>query len=106
MTEQNYKSSIRPAACASNCSPTQNTSSDILRENAAIIIQSRYRRLLERHNFLKMMKAICLVQAVMHAWLTVKKSTKLNDFNFASIREFPSEELRRVVRFVAERQFC
>ncbi|KAK8629474.1 hypothetical protein V6N13_078315 [Hibiscus sabdariffa] len=194
MTEQNYKSSVRPAASASNCSPSQNASSDILRgylvlifvycshvlviatshgksvhsefnslgsetilenlcislrlsrfygllklnmvsltlglsfafimnsisavsnicfltlpplhnatENAAIIIQSHCKRLIERRNFLKMMKAICLVQAVIRVWLTVKKNTELNKFNFASVQEFPSEELRRVVRFVVER---
>ncbi|KAK8592272.1 hypothetical protein V6N13_062858 [Hibiscus sabdariffa] len=103
MTEQNYKSSLRPAAAASNCSPAQNASSDILRENAAIIIQSHYKRLIERGNFLKMLKAICLVQAVIRVWLTVKKNTELNKFNFASVEEFPSEELRRVVRFVVER---
>ncbi|KAL4309998.1 hypothetical protein GQ457_01G042960 [Hibiscus cannabinus] len=139
MTEQNYKSSVRPAASASDCSPSQNASSDILRassihlvlklylkicafllavsniyfltlpllhnatENAAIIIQSHYKRLIERRNFLKMMKAICLVQAVIRVWLTVKKNTELNKFNFASVQEFPSEELRRVVRFVVER---
>ncbi|GMI72737.1 hypothetical protein like AT4G21820 [Hibiscus trionum] len=103
MTEQNYKSSVRPAASASNSSPAQNTSSDILRENAAIIIQSRFRRLIERRNFLKMMKAICLIQAVIRAWLTVKKNTELNKFNFASVQGFPSEELKRVVRCLVER---
>ncbi|KAG8490581.1 hypothetical protein CXB51_013722 [Gossypium anomalum] len=90
MTEQNYKSSVRSATSISNCSTAQKTSFDILRENAATIIQSHYRRLKERRNFLKMMKAICLVQTVVRTWLTVKKNTKINKFCSASGQEFRS----------------
>ncbi|PPS08516.1 hypothetical protein GOBAR_AA12142 [Gossypium barbadense] len=90
MTEQNYKSSVRSATSVSNCSTAQKTSFDILRDNAATIIQSHYRRLKERRNFLKMMKAICLVQTVVRTWLTVKKNTKINKFCSASGQEFRS----------------
>lgn len=59
-------------------------------ENAAIVIQSHFRRLIERRKFLKMMKAICLVQIVTRAWLTVKKNSELNKFSFARVQEHPS----------------
>ncbi|KAA3478153.1 abnormal spindle-like microcephaly-associated protein-like protein isoform X1 [Gossypium australe] len=72
-------------------------------ENAATIIQSHYRRLKERRNFLKMMKAICLVQTVVRTWLTVKKNTKINKFCSASGQEFRSEELKRVATLIVER---
>ncbi|XP_040943465.1 uncharacterized protein [Gossypium hirsutum] len=103
MTEQNYKSSVRSATSVSNCSTAQKTSFDILRDNAATIIQSHYRRLKERRNFLKMMKAICLVQTVVRTWLTVKKNTKINKFCSASGQEFRSEELKRVATLIVER---
>ncbi|MBA0598291.1 hypothetical protein Gorai_008059, partial [Gossypium raimondii] len=103
MTEQNYKSSVRSATSISDCSTAQKTSFDILRENAATIIQSHYRRLKERRNFLKMMKAICLVQTVVRTWLTVKKNTKINKFCSASGQEFRSEELKRVATLIVER---
>ncbi|TYG65530.1 hypothetical protein ES288_D06G193400v1 [Gossypium darwinii] len=102
MTEQNYKSSVRSATSISDCSTAQKTSFDILRENAATIIQSHYRRLKERRNFLKMMKAICLVQTVVRTWLTVKKNTKINKFCSASGQEFRSE-LKRVATLIVER---
>ncbi|KAH1055683.1 hypothetical protein J1N35_033748 [Gossypium stocksii] len=103
MTEQNYKSSVRSATSISNCSTAQKTSFDILRENAATIIQSHYRRLKERRNFLKMVKAICLVQTAVRTWLTVKKNTKINKFCPASGQEFRSEELKRVATLIVER---
>ncbi|TYJ30919.1 hypothetical protein E1A91_A06G160900v1 [Gossypium mustelinum] len=103
MTEQNYRSSVRSATSISNCSTAQKTSFDILRENAATIIQSHYRRLKERRNFLKMMKAICLVQTVVRTWLTIKKNTKINKFCSASGQEFRAEELKRVATLIVER---
>ncbi|KAB2007239.1 hypothetical protein ES319_D10G014700v1 [Gossypium barbadense] len=102
MTERNYKNVVRPAASTSSCFPAQKTSIDILREKAAIVIQSHLRRFIERHNFLKMTKAIGLIQAVARAWLTVKKNSELNKFSFAGVPEVPSE-LGRLVNFIGER---
>lgn len=59
-------------------------------EKAAIVIQSHFRRFIERHNFLKMTKAIGLIQIVTRAWLTVKKNSELNKFSFAGVPEVPS----------------
>ncbi|XP_022716089.1 abnormal spindle-like microcephaly-associated protein homolog isoform X2 [Durio zibethinus] len=103
MTEQNYKSVVRPAAPISYCFTAQKTSIDIRREKAAIVIQSHFRRLIERCKFLKMMKAICLMQNIIRAWLTVKKKSELNKFSFARVQEFPSEEHKRLVKFIVER---
>ncbi|KAG8482084.1 hypothetical protein CXB51_027074 [Gossypium anomalum] len=102
MTERNYKSVVRPAASTSSCFPAQKTSIDILREKAAIVIQSHFRRFIERHNFLKMTKAIGLIQTVTRAWLTVKKNSELNKFSFAGVPEV-SSELGRLVKFIGER---
>ncbi|TYJ12925.1 hypothetical protein E1A91_A10G014700v1 [Gossypium mustelinum] len=102
MTERNYKSVVRPAASTSSCFPARKTSIDILREKAAIVIQSHFRRFIERHNFLKMTKAIGLIQTVTRAWLTVKKNSALNKFRFAGVPEVPSE-VGRLVKFIGER---
>ncbi|KAH1048693.1 hypothetical protein J1N35_039477 [Gossypium stocksii] len=102
MTERNYKSVVRPAASTSSCFPAQKTSNDILREKAAIVIQSHFRRFIQRHNFLKMTKAIGLMQTVTRAWLTVKRNSELNKFSFAGVPEVPSE-LGRLVKFIGER---
>ncbi|KAK8594444.1 hypothetical protein V6N13_015366 [Hibiscus sabdariffa] len=102
MTEQNYHSVVKSAASASSCFPAQKTSIDISRENAAIVIQSHFRSVIERHNFLKKIKALGLIQTVLRAWLTVKKKSELNKFNFAVDKEFPPE-LERIVKFIAER---
>ncbi|XP_017646793.1 uncharacterized protein LOC108487076 isoform X2 [Gossypium arboreum] len=101
MTERNYKSVVRPAASTSSCFPARKTSIDILREKAAIVIQSHFRRFIERHNFLKMTKAIGLIQTVTRAWLTVKKNSELNKFRFAGVPEVPS--VGRLVKFIGER---
>ncbi|KAA3478798.1 abnormal spindle-like microcephaly-associated protein-like protein isoform X1 [Gossypium australe] len=108
MTERNYKNVVRPVASTSSCFPAQKTSIDILREKAAIVIQSHFRRFIERHNFLKMTKAIGLIQAVTRAWLTVKKNSELNKFSFAGVPEVPSGvysylKLGRLVKFIGER---
>ncbi|XP_021293893.1 abnormal spindle-like microcephaly-associated protein homolog isoform X2 [Herrania umbratica] len=103
MSERNYKSVERPAASTSYCFTARKTSIDIQRENAAIVIQSHFRRLIERRKFLKMMKAICLMQTVIRAWLTVKKYSELNKFSFSRVQEVPSEELKRLVEFIVER---
>ncbi|KAG4177996.1 hypothetical protein ERO13_A10G013700v2 [Gossypium hirsutum] len=102
MTERNYKSVVRPAASTSSCFPARKTSIDILREKAAIVIQSHFRRFIERHNFLKMTKAIGLIQTVTRAWLTVKKNSALNKFRFAGVPEVPSGHVARI--WVAQRR--
>ncbi|XVF87711.1 hypothetical protein PTKIN_Ptkin18bG0142500 [Pterospermum kingtungense] len=102
MAERNCKSVVRPAASTSYCS-VEKTSIDVSRENAAIVIQSHFRRLVERCKFLKMMKAICLMQTVIRAWLTVKKNSELNIFTFARVQEHSSEEIERLVKFIVER---
>ncbi|TYG97164.1 hypothetical protein ES288_A10G015800v1 [Gossypium darwinii] len=102
MTERNYKSVVRPAASTSSCFPARKTSIDILREKAAIVIQSHFRRFIERHNSLKMTKAIGLIQTVTRAWLTVKKNSALNKFRFAGVPEVPSGHVARI--WVAQRR--
>ncbi|KAK8664866.1 hypothetical protein V6N13_084639 [Hibiscus sabdariffa] len=102
MTEQNYNSVVKPAASTSSCFPAQKTSIDISRENAAIVIQSHFRSFIERHNFLKKIKALGLIQTVLRAWLTMKKNSELNKFSFPGDQEFPPE-LGRLVKFIAER---
>lgn len=43
-------------------------------ENAAKVIQSHFRRVIERRHFLKMLKATCFLQIVIRAWLAVSRS--------------------------------
>lgn len=51
----------------------------MLPENAAKVIQSHVRRLIERRNFLMMVNAVSFLQIVIRAWLTVKKSSCVID---------------------------
>lgn len=51
----------------------------MLPEDAAKVIQSHFRRLIERRYFLKMVNAASFLQIVIRAWLTVRnKSTCIN----------------------------
>uniref|UniRef100_A0A2N9F0U2 Calponin-homology (CH) domain-containing protein n=1 Tax=Fagus sylvatica TaxID=28930 RepID=A0A2N9F0U2_FAGSY len=105
MAEQNYKpvTKVAPLTCLS---PVKDIIS-IHRENAAKVIQSHVRRLIERRNFLMMVNAVSFLQIVIRAWLTVKKSSCVIDtvqvegFSSESLKQ--SERCRRYFNFIVDR---
>ncbi|KAL6545392.1 hypothetical protein OROGR_009266 [Orobanche gracilis] len=48
-------------------------------KNAAIIIQSHYRRLVERRNYKRIANAALVLQTVAFAWLSMKKDLSINE---------------------------
>ncbi|KAF5474772.1 hypothetical protein F2P56_006637 [Juglans regia] len=83
MVEQNDKKVTKPAP-PSPCISTVKDIISIHREDAAKVIQSHFRRLIERRYFLKMVNAASFLQIVIRAWLTVRN--KLTCINFGTIR--------------------
>ncbi|KAL6539132.1 hypothetical protein OROGR_011781 [Orobanche gracilis] len=73
MAQQNGKFSIKPAPM------TDRNISTVQRENAAIIIQSHYRRLVERRNYKRIANAALVLQTVAFAWLSMKKDLSINE---------------------------
>lgn len=57
-------------------------------ENAAIVIQSHFRRLIERQNFLKMLNAVSILQTAIRALLIVR--SKPSCINFTAIQVLES----------------
>ncbi|KAL6553598.1 hypothetical protein OROGR_007440 [Orobanche gracilis] len=73
MAQQNGKFSIKPAPM------TDRNISTVQRENGAIIIQSHYRRLVERQNYKRIANAALVLQTVAFAWLSMKKDLSINE---------------------------
>lgn len=49
--------------------------------NAAQVMQTHFRRLIQRRNFLKMRNAVSFLQIAIRAWLEVKFNSTLEDFD-------------------------
>lgn len=62
----------------------------MLPENAAKIIQSHFRRLIERRSFLKMVNAVSFLQIVIRAWLTVRKKSAFVKFDTIQVKGLSS----------------
>ncbi|KAL6573863.1 hypothetical protein OROHE_001405 [Orobanche hederae] len=96
MAQQNGKFSIKPALM------TDRNISTVQRENAAVIIQSHYRRLVERRNYKRIANAALVLQTVAFAWLSVKKDLSINELR-ASGKHL--ENFGMYVRFKAGRHY-
>ncbi|KAL0012367.1 hypothetical protein SO802_007475 [Lithocarpus litseifolius] len=107
MAEQTYKPVTKVAPPLPCLSPVQDIIS-IHRENVAKVIQSHFRRLIERRSFLKMVNAGSFLQIVIRAWLTVRKKSAFVKFDtvkgFSSGISKQSERCRRYFMFVVDRQ--
>ncbi|KAI3456438.1 hypothetical protein Pfo_013101 [Paulownia fortunei] len=84
MAQQNGKSSLKPAAFSAQCFLTGRKGSTVQRENAATIIQSHYRRLVERRNYMRITNAALVLQSVALAWLSVKKKVSIKELRARS----------------------
>ncbi|KAG2688263.1 hypothetical protein I3843_09G087900 [Carya illinoinensis] len=108
MVEQNYKN----VAKAAPPSPRLSTVKDIIsihREDAAKVIQSHFRRLIERRYFLKMVNAASFLQIVIRAWLTVRNKSTCINFDTVRAEKLSSGRWKqtkignRYLTFIADR---
>ncbi|KAL8468916.1 hypothetical protein ACS0TY_031938 [Phlomoides rotata] len=79
MAQQNGKCSLNPDIFNEKCFLNGRKDSAVQRENAATIIQSHYRRLVERRNYMKITNAALVLQSVTLAWLSVKKKESIKE---------------------------
>ncbi|KAI4295878.1 hypothetical protein L6164_035876 [Bauhinia variegata] len=109
MAERNNKLVVKPAISNLHRSGTSPCSIRIKRENSATVLQSHFRRLVIRRQFLKMMNAVSLLQAVFRAWLKVRQESDCVIFTTVQIQNCScamrkqSEVYRRYVIFFAHR---
>ncbi|XP_011037676.1 PREDICTED: abnormal spindle-like microcephaly-associated protein homolog isoform X2 [Populus euphratica] len=109
MAERNNKFITQPGTSVLECTSTSNLGIIIQRENAAKVIQSHFRRSVERHNFLKMRRAASFLQTAIRAWLMVKKRPFLLKFSSVTVQDFrcerwsQAENLGRYVKFIVDR---
>ncbi|KAK6149768.1 hypothetical protein DH2020_017293 [Rehmannia glutinosa] len=102
MAQQNGKCSIKPAIM------TGRNSSTVQRENAAIIIQSHYRRLVEHRNYMRTANAALVLQTVALAWLSVKKKVSMKELSARTNHTARGKHLEKFgmyVTFMADRHY-
>ncbi|XP_037496535.1 abnormal spindle-like microcephaly-associated protein homolog isoform X2 [Jatropha curcas] len=103
MAERNKKFVTEPATSTLQNNSTSKSKVNILKGNAATLIQSHLRRSVARRNFLKTINAIFFLQTVIRAWLMVKQKSALNNFSILSVQESIYEKWKqsdRVGRYV------
>ncbi|KAJ9566243.1 hypothetical protein OSB04_002209 [Centaurea solstitialis] len=101
MAQHNSKANVKPAYTALQRS-TSKQSSDIQRvdallthkklsmlvsENAAKIIQSHFKRLVEHKKYTRIKKAVSFLQAITRVWLMVKNTSPVAKINMIKIQE-------------------
>ncbi|GAB4826609.1 hypothetical protein Ancab_033502 [Ancistrocladus abbreviatus] len=91
MAKGNTHSIIKPAASALVHSSVRKCSYEIKKENAAIIIQSRYRQVIKRQAFLKIKNAVSSLQLYVRAWLIVNQTLKHRKLRATVIEDIPTE---------------
>ncbi|KAM7264402.1 hypothetical protein ACFE04_002085 [Oxalis oulophora] len=80
MAEKNNESISKQPTFGLECFSTSKCGINIPKENAAIVIQSHFRKLRDRRNYLRMISAVHFLQTVVRAWLTVKHEYQLKKF--------------------------
>ncbi|CAA0826523.1 Unknown protein [Striga hermonthica] len=99
MAQQNGKCSMKPAPI------TDRKSSTLQRENAALIIQSHYRRLKEYQNYKRIANAAQVLQTVALAWLSLKKKTSMKELSGSRTRGIHLQMFGTYVTFMADRHY-
>ncbi|KAJ6767326.1 hypothetical protein OIU79_023149 [Salix purpurea] len=103
MAERNDKFITKPGTSVLECNSTSNLGIIIQRENAAKVIQSHFRRSVERHNLLKMIRAASFLQTAIRAWLMVKKKSVHLKFSSVTKGGSQAENLGKYVKFIVDR---
>ncbi|XP_057963277.1 uncharacterized protein LOC131154486 isoform X3 [Malania oleifera] len=100
MAQRNYKCDKKPATPTPQYALAGKHDIDIQGENAAKIIQSYYRCSIERRNYLKIKNAAYFLQAVIRAFLVMKRIPVIKKINE---RWKQSEVFRRYIVFIVDR---
>ncbi|KAJ0018873.1 hypothetical protein Pint_10934 [Pistacia integerrima] len=122
MAEKNYKSASKPLISTWQSFSTSNDNINLekgtrvgqavegivkqseaeakIRGNAAQVIQSHFRRWIQRRNFLKMRTAVSFLQIAIRVSLEVKFNSTLQDFDTENVKH---SEIGRYVKFIVEK---
>ncbi|KAL3742143.1 hypothetical protein ACJRO7_017602 [Eucalyptus globulus] len=88
MAEKDFKSISNPQNSALDVFPISKSENKPKRDDAACLIQSRYRGMIERRKFLKIMDAVSLLQSATRAWLVVRQKMLLPRSFVTEVDEF------------------
>ncbi|KAL0363236.1 UNVERIFIED_CONTAM: Abnormal spindle-like microcephaly-associated protein [Sesamum calycinum] len=102
MAKENGKCSLKPTAFSAECFLAGRKGKSIQRENAATIIQSHYRRLLERRNYMRIRNAALVLQSVVLTWLSLKRKASVKEIG-ARTRRTPLEKYGMYFAFMVDR---
>ncbi|KAM7525225.1 hypothetical protein LguiA_015127 [Lonicera macranthoides] len=109
MAKQNNKCDLKPTTPILQCFSTGRQSTDIQRENAAKTIQSHFRQSSKYCNYMRKRSAVFLLQAVIRAWLTMKKKLGIKTLRTSKVQESffdrrkHSETFGRYMTFMVDR---
>ncbi|KAL0353246.1 UNVERIFIED_CONTAM: Abnormal spindle-like microcephaly-associated protein [Sesamum angustifolium] len=102
MAKENGKCSLKPTAFSAECFLAGRKGKSIQRENAATIIQSHYRRLLEHRNYMRIRNAALVLQSVVLTWLSLKRKASVKEIG-ARTRRTPLEKYGMYFAFMVDR---
>ncbi|KAL0398747.1 UNVERIFIED_CONTAM: protein abnormal spindle [Sesamum radiatum] len=108
MAKENGKCSLKPTAFSAECFLAGRKGKSIQRENAATIIQSHYRRLLERRNYMRRRNAALVLQSVVLTWLSLKRKTSVKELGARTnitARRMPLEKCGMYSAFMVDRHY-
>ncbi|KAK3433402.1 hypothetical protein EUGRSUZ_D01308 [Eucalyptus grandis] len=88
MAEKDFKSISNPQNSALDVFPISKSENKPKRDDAACLIQSHYRGMIERRKFLKIMDAVSLLQSATRAWLVVRQKMLLPRSFVTEVDEF------------------
>ncbi|XP_056159871.1 uncharacterized protein LOC115677950 isoform X1 [Syzygium oleosum] len=88
MAEKDFKSISNPQNSALDVFPISKSENEPKRDDAACLIQSHYRGMIERRKFLKIMDAVSLLQSATRAWLVVRQKMLLTRSFVIEVDEF------------------
>ncbi|XP_011096088.1 abnormal spindle-like microcephaly-associated protein homolog isoform X1 [Sesamum indicum] len=104
MAKENGKCSLKPPAVSTECFLAGRKGKSIQRENAATIIQSHYRRVLERRNYMRIRNAALVLQSVVLTWLSIKRKASVKVLG-ARTRRTPLEKYGMYFAFMVDRHY-
>ncbi|KAK6932324.1 IQ motif, EF-hand binding site [Dillenia turbinata] len=95
MAKMNWKTHVKPTDIAIKLLSTSKSGTPIQRDNAAKIIQSHFRRSIERSIYLKKKRAVSILQSIVRAWLTVKHKSAFIRFGTSCGQDFQCERWKQ-----------
>lgn len=97
LAKQGYEFKVAISTCQGF--PASKNTCNIQRDNAAKVIQSHFRRLIECRNYLKVKSTVLFLQSVVRAWLTVKQISVASNICTTKYQHFPCEVYKQTEIF-------